>query len=76
MKRNEAKQSLLRPSILMYVIEELSEIFLIPPNEETQGLIPPVPTAISARPISENSLNINTVDKDDTRNRQCRAELF
>ncbi len=60
----------------MYIIVELSEIFLIPPNEETHGLIPPVPTAIRARPIRENSLNIKTVDKDDIRNRQCGADFF
>ena len=30
----------------------------MPPNDETHGLIPPVPTAINARPINENSLQI------------------
>jgi hypothetical protein len=28
----------------------------LPPKEATQGLMPPVPTAIRARPIRENSL--------------------
>ena len=30
----------------------------MPPKDETHGLIPPVPTAINARPINENSLQI------------------
>ena len=34
-----------------------------PPKAETQGLIPPVPTAIKNKPIKENQLKkVNTID--------------